>query len=43
MSSIQIEQESFEMSPRERISIAPFLTVADVELATTKRSSALAF
>src|SRR3984885_11978036 len=31
MSSVQIEQKSYEMPPREGISIAHFLTVADVE------------
>src|SRR6202163_3123407 len=31
MGSVQIEQKSYEMSPREGISIAHFLTVADVE------------
>src|ERR1700691_2225884 len=31
MNSIQIEQKSFEMPPREGISIAQFLTVADIE------------
>ena len=29
--SVQIEQKSYEMPPREGISIAHFLTVADVE------------
>ena len=45
MSSVQIGQKSYEMPPREGISIAHFLTVADISdrLATTKRSSALAF
>ena len=45
MSSVQIEQKSYEMPPKDGISIAHFLTVADVErsLATTKRSSARAF
>ena len=31
MSSVQIDQKSYEMPPREGISIAHFLTVADVE------------
>ena len=31
MNSVQIEQQSYEMPPREGISIAHFLTVADVE------------
>ena len=31
MNSVQIEQKSYEMPPREGISIAHFLTVADVE------------
>ena len=31
MGSVQIEQKSYEMPPREGISIAHFLTVADVE------------
>jgi len=31
MSSVQIEQKSYEMPPREGISIALFLTVADIE------------
>jgi catechol 2,3-dioxygenase-like lactoylglutathione lyase family enzyme len=31
MSSVQIEQKSYEMPPREGISIAHFLTVADIE------------
>ena len=45
MNAVQIKQKSYEMPPKEGISIAHFLTVADVErsLATTKRSSALAF
>ena len=30
-SSVQIEQKSYEMPPREGISIAQFLTVADIE------------
>jgi hypothetical protein len=30
MSSVQIDQKSFEMPPKEGISIAHFLTVADV-------------
>jgi hypothetical protein len=45
MSSIQIGQKSYEMPPREGISIAHFLTVATSSdrLDTTKRSSALVF
>ena len=31
MSGVQIEQKSYEMPPREGISIAYFLTVADKE------------
>jgi hypothetical protein len=31
MNSVQIEQKSYEMPPREGISIAFFLTVADIE------------
>jgi catechol 2,3-dioxygenase-like lactoylglutathione lyase family enzyme len=31
MSSVQIEQQSYEMPPREGISIAHFLTVDDIE------------
>jgi predicted enzyme related to lactoylglutathione lyase len=31
MSSVQIEKKSYEMPPREGISIAQFLTVADIE------------
>ncbi len=31
MNTVQIEQKSYEMPPREGISIAHFLTVADVE------------
>jgi len=31
MSSVQIEQKSYEMPPREGISIAHFLTVSDIE------------
>jgi catechol 2,3-dioxygenase-like lactoylglutathione lyase family enzyme len=34
MSSVQIEQKSYEMPPREGISIAHFLTVADIERST---------
>jgi hypothetical protein len=33
MSSVQIERKSYEMPPREGISIAHFLTVADIERA----------
>jgi len=31
MSSVEVEQKSYEMPPREGISIAHFLTVADIE------------
>ena len=31
MNSVQIEQKSYEMPPREGITIAEFLTVADIE------------
>jgi catechol 2,3-dioxygenase-like lactoylglutathione lyase family enzyme len=31
MSSVQVEQKSYEMPPREGFTIAQFLTVADVE------------
>jgi hypothetical protein len=31
MSQVQVEQKRYEMPPREGISIAHFLTVADVE------------
>src|SRR5271154_4823254 len=31
MNAVQVEQKSYEMPPREGISIAYFLTVADVE------------
>ena len=31
MSNVQIEQKSYEMPPREGISIAHFLTVKDIE------------
>ena len=31
MNSVQVEQKSYEMPPREGISIAHFLTVADIE------------
>jgi len=31
MNSVQIGQESYEMPPRDGISIAYFLTVADIE------------
>jgi hypothetical protein len=45
MSSVQIEQKSYEMPPREGISIAQFLTVADIKRSASyyERSSALAF
>ena len=31
MGAVQVEQKSYEMPPREGITIAHFLTVADVE------------
>ena len=31
MNAVQVEQKSFEMPPEEGISIAQFLTVADIE------------
>ena len=31
MNSVQVEQKSYEMPPREGISVAQFLTVADIE------------
>jgi len=31
MNSVQVEQKSYEMPPQEGISIAQFLTVADIE------------
>ncbi len=31
MNSVQVEQKSYEMPPREGISVAHFLTVADIE------------
>ena len=31
MNSVQIEQKSYEMPPREGISVAHFLTVADID------------
>ena len=45
MSSVQIEQKSYEMPPREGISIAHFLTVADIERSAHyyEKSSVLAF
>jgi hypothetical protein len=30
MSSVQIEQKSYEMPPKERMGIAHFLTVGDI-------------
>lgn len=36
MSSVQIGQKSYEMPPREGISIAHFLTVADIERSDTR-------
>ena len=45
MTSVQIEQKSYEMPPKEGISIAHFLTVATStdRSITTRRSSARAF
>lgn len=34
MSSVQIDQKSYEMPPREGISVAHFLTVADIDLSS---------
>ena len=34
MNSVEIEQKSYEMPPREGISIAHFLTVADIDRST---------
>ena len=31
MSSVQIDQQSYEMPPKEGVSIAQFLTVNDIE------------
>ena len=31
MNAVQVDQKSYEMPPREGISIAQFLTVADIE------------
>ena len=31
MNAVQVEQKSYEMPPREGISIAHFLTVADID------------
>jgi hypothetical protein len=43
--SVQIEQKSYEMPPREGISIAHLLTVADIERSARyyEKVSALAF
>ena len=45
MSGVQIEQKSYEMPPREGISIAHVLTVADIERSARyyEKSSALGF
>ena len=42
MDNVQVEQTSYEMPPREGITITHFLTVADIERSpnSTKRSSA---
>jgi hypothetical protein len=42
--SVQIEQKSYEMPPREGMSIAQFLTVSDIERSARyyERSSVLA-
>ena len=41
MNQVQIEQKSYEMPPREGISIAHFLTVADVERSARNRAGSL--
>ena len=43
--SVHVEQKSYEMPPREGMSIAHFLTVMDIERSARyyERSSALAF
>ena len=45
MSEVQVEQKSYQMPPKDGITIAHFLTVADVEhrFDFTKRSSEVAF
>jgi len=45
MNAVQVEQKSYEMPPREGISIAQFLTVADIERSARyyERFLALAF
>ena len=46
MNVVEIEQKSYEMPPREGISIAHLLTVTDIERSARyyeRRSSALAF
>ena len=39
MGSVQIEQKSYEMPPREGMSIAHFLTVADIERSAAQSTS----
>src|SRR6202041_86122 len=41
MNSVQIEQKSYEMPPREGMSIAQFLTVADIERSARDYEKAL--
>ena len=45
MNQVQVEDEIYEMPPREGFTVAHFLTVADVErsLRFTKRCSKVAF
>jgi hypothetical protein len=45
MSSVQIEQKSYEMPPRDGFTVTHFITVADIDrqLIFMKRSSAAAF
>ena len=45
MSQVQVDQKNYRMPPQDGITIAHFLTVADVErsLRFTKRSSEVAF
>ena len=45
MNAVQVENKSYEMPPREGISIAHFLTVTDIERSARyyEKFSALAF
>ena len=45
MNQVQVEQKSYQMPPQDGITVAHFLTVADIErsLDFTKRSSEVAF